>query len=98
MRQAKRQSTKSHMLVRLKQYLRHNCLKSSEKQKNIWGTVREIGSRAWQPTPGFLPGESYAQKSRVGPWVAKSQTRLKRLSTVQENLHTKKVGMSDFSL
>ena len=39
--------------------------------------------RAWQPTPVFLPGESLDR----GAWwatvhgVAKSQTRLKRLST-----------------
>ena len=40
-------------------------------------------SRAWQPTPVFLPGESHGQ----GSWqatvhrVTKSQTRLKQLST-----------------
>ena len=39
--------------------------------------------RVWQPTPVFLPGESQGQRRLEGysPWVAKSQTRLKRLST-----------------
>ena len=39
--------------------------------------------RAWQPTPGFLPGESHGQKS-LAPMVnrvTKSQTQLKRLSS-----------------
>ena len=32
--------------------------------------------RAWQPTPGFLPGESSGQKSLAGysPWGCKSWT------------------------
>ena len=32
--------------------------------------------RAWQPTPGFLPGESHGQRSPVGrsPWGRKSHT------------------------
>ena len=40
--------------------------------------------RAWQLTLVFLPGESHGQRSLVGnsPWVAKSQTRLKILSTL----------------
>ena len=39
--------------------------------------------RAWQPTPVFLPGKSHGQKGMVEsvPWVAKSWTQLKRLST-----------------
>ena len=30
--------------------------------------------RAWQPTPGFLPGESHGQRSLVGysPWGCKA--------------------------
>ena len=38
--------------------------------------------RAWQPTPVFLPGESHGQRSLTSyrPRVAKSRTRLKRLS------------------
>ena len=37
----------------------------------------------WQPTPVFLPGESHGQRSwwATVHGVAKSQTRLKRLST-----------------
>ena len=39
-----------------------------------WGLIPGSGkipwSRAWQPTPVFLPGESYGQRSLVGysPW------------------------------
>ena len=38
--------------------------------------------RAQQPTPVFLPGESYGQRSLVGynPWVTNSWTPLKQLS------------------
>ena len=34
--------------------------------------------RNWQPTPVFLPGESYGQRSLAGysPWGRKSRTRL----------------------
>ena len=34
--------------------------------------------RKWQPTPVFLPGESYGQKSLAGysPWVAKESEQL----------------------
>ena len=35
--------------------------------------------RKWQPTPVFFPGESHGQRSLAG-YLAKSQTRLKRLS------------------
>ena len=35
--------------------------------------------RKWQPTPVFFPGESHGQRSLAG-YIAKSQTRLKRLS------------------
>ena len=37
-------------------------------------------SRAWQPTPAFLPGESYQQRSLVGlHWPAKRWTQMKGL-------------------
>ena len=34
------------------------------------GLGRFLWSRKWQPTPGFLPGESHGQRSLVGysPW------------------------------
>ena len=49
--------------------------------------------RAWQPTPGFLPGESHGQRSLAGLSMgSQSQTRLKRLST-----HTHKGPHSKFS-
>ena len=40
-------------------------------------------SRKWQPTPVFLPGESYGQKSLVGysPWGHK-ETRRHTLSNI----------------
>ena len=36
----------------------------------IPGSGKIPWSRAWQPTPVFLPGESYGQRSLVGysPW------------------------------
>ena len=36
----------------------------------IPGSGRCPGGRAWQPTPGFLPGESHGQGSLAGydPW------------------------------
>ena len=38
--------------------------------------------RAWQPTPGFLPGESYGQRSLVGysPWGHKELDTAEQLS------------------
>ena len=51
---------------------------------NPW--VRKIPwRRAWQPTPIFLPEESCGQRDLAGysPWVAKSQTQLKRLNRAQ---------------
>ena len=48
------------------------------------GLIRKIlWRRAWQPTPVLLPGESHGPRSLVGAvhGVAKSQTRLKQLST-----------------
>ena len=46
--------------------------------------AREISwRRAWQPTPVFLPGESYGQRSLVGysPWGHKELNIIKWLST-----------------
>ena len=50
--------------------------------------VRSLGGEdpleeGMEPTPAFLSGESQGQRSLAGysPWVAKSQTRLKLLST-----------------
>ena len=44
-------------------------------QKIPWG-------RAWQPTPGFFPGESHGQRSLVGcsPWGRKESDMTERLS------------------
>ena len=42
----------------------------------------DLLEEAWQPTPVFLPGESHGHRSlgAIVHRVAKSQTRLKRLS------------------
>ena len=57
------------------------------------GDMRDVGSipglgrfpwrREWLPTPVLLPGKSHGQRTLAGygPWVAKSQTRLKQLNT-----------------
>ena len=39
--------------------------------------------RAWQPTPGFLPGESHGQRSLVGysPWGRKESDMTEQFST-----------------
>ena len=41
---------------------------------SIPGLARSLGGGKWQPTPGFLPGESHGQS------VARSWTPLKQLS------------------
>ena len=42
-------------------------------QSSIPGSGRSFWSRAWQPTPVFLPGESHGQRSLAGynPWDCK---------------------------
>ena len=66
------------------------------------GDIRDTGLNPWawkiswrrasQPTPVFLPGESYGQRNLVGysPWgqVAKSQTWLKWISTHIHSAYT----------
>ena len=49
----------------------------------IPGSGKNLWRKAWQPNPGFLPGESYEQRSLEGysPYVAKSWTKLKQFST-----------------
>ena len=46
--------------------------------------------RKWQPTPVFLPGESYGQKSVVGysPWGHKRQTGLSTHATLTKFNHS----------
>ena len=57
----------------------------------MWETwVRSLGQedpllprrKAWQPTPGFLPGESHGQRSLAGysPWGRKESDRTERLT------------------
>ena len=50
--------------------------------------------RAWQTTPVFLPGESHGPWSLAGysPWVAKSRTWLKQLSTQAEGRKEEHAG------
>ena len=50
--------------------------------------------RKWQPTPGFLPGESQGRGSLVGCclWVAQSQIRLKQLSSSKSIVKVKSLS------
>jgi len=65
------------------------CLSSKEsacqgRRPRFDPWVRKIPWRSkWEHTAVFLPGESHGERSLAGysPWVAKSQTRLKQLST-----------------
>ena len=49
----------------------------------IVSLYQEIQRRKWQPTPVFLPGESYGQRSLMGysPWVAKESDMTQQLNT-----------------
>ena len=72
--------------------------------------VRSLGwgnswSRKWQPTPVFLPGKSYQQRSLVGysPWGHKESGTTGRLSTYafkQDRLHCENLpeSLSDSTL
>ena len=49
----------------------------------VQSKVRKIPwSREWRPTPVFLPGESYGQRSLVGysPWGCKESDMTEQLS------------------
>ena len=57
------------------------CRRRKRRGFNLW--VRKMPwRRAWQPTPGFLPGESHGQRSLAGysPWGCK-EIQLQRLGT-----------------
>ena len=61
--------------------------------------VRKIHwSRKWQPTPIFLPGEFYGQKSLVGysPWGRKEsdKTELRTLSFLLQVTHKPRFHMA----
>ena len=53
------------------------------QETGVWSLGRaDPWTRAWQPTPVFLPGESHGQRSLTTVHrVIKSPTQLKRLST-----------------
>ena len=70
------------------------CRRCKKSRFNPW--VGKIPwRRAWQPTPVFLPGESYGQRSLAGysPWGCKESEMTERLSM---NTHGK--GVSHFHL
>ena len=57
------------------------CLQGTRPGFNPW--VRKISWRTeWQPTPVFLPGEFYGQRSlaRYSPWGCKESDRTERLT------------------
>ena len=49
---------------------------------SICGSGRSPWRRKWQPTPGFLPGESHGQRSLAGYslWVAKQLDMTEQLN------------------
>ena len=51
---------------------------NAEDPGSIPGSGRVPEEGKWQPTPGFLPGESHGQRSLsgYGPWVARVGTQL----------------------
>ena len=58
------------------------CWRCSRHKFNPW--IRKIlWRRKWQPTPVFLPGESYGQRSLVGcsSWGCKESNRTEQVST-----------------
>ena len=80
-------------------FLYHSVGKASACSMGDVGStwVRKIPwRREWQPTPGFLPGESHGQRSLAGytSWCHKSQTQLSAifllsLRTGQDRTRTK---------
>ena len=72
------------------------CQWRRHKRQGFDSWVRKIPWRgAWQPTPVFLPGESHGQRSLAATVhrVARSQTRLKRLSAEQKKPASETVWM-----
>ena len=57
--------------------LHYSCLENPRDGGAWWAAVCRVTCmywrRKWQPTPGFLPGESHGQRSLVGcsPWGCK---------------------------
>ena len=82
----------------LASYCLHQASLVAQTVKNppaVWETwVRSLGwkdplRRAWQPTPVFLPGDSYGQRGLVGyrPWGHKESDMTEWLSTAQHCLY-----------
>ena len=55
----------------------------------IPGSGRSPGERKWQPTPVFLPGKLYGQRSLVGysPWGCKESDTTERLHSLTHSLN-----------
>ena len=53
-------------------------------------------SDLWQPTPVFLPGESYGQKSLAGysPWGHKESDTTEQLNSIVSRLSTSLLSIS----
>ena len=56
-------------------------------------------SDLWQPTPVFLPGESYGQKSLAGysPWGHKESDTTEQLNSIVSRLSTSLLSISGVS-
>ena len=69
------------------------CLPMQERGFDLW--IRKIPwQRAWQPTPGFLPGESHGQRGLIGysPWNNKRVRNNLKAKQEQKNQSPNKVG------
>ena len=73
-----------------------SAIKGGHRRQEFDPWVRKIPwSRAWQPTPVFLPGESHGQKSLGGyrPW---GRTELDATERLSMRKHVKVLGLTPF--
>jgi len=59
-----------------------NSINRNRNHKQMYLSISTSWRRKWQPTPVFLPGESYGQRSLVGfsPWDSKESDTTKAIS------------------
>ena len=65
-----------------------NMPASAGDMASIAGLGRFLWRRPWQPTPVFLPGESYGQRSLAGysPWSHKESDTTAQLTFICYNI------------